>query len=70
MPCGLWAQLEQRAHHQVNPTWAAQVSTLKRGHCNITQGNYRKIRNGFARVITYGDIKNNLPRNLKVSPVA
>eukprot|EP00957_Ditylum_brightwellii_P068500 5200260-Ditylum_brightwellii.AAC.1 len=24
-----------------------------------------KIRNGFARVVKYGDIKNNLPRNLK-----
>eukprot|EP00957_Ditylum_brightwellii_P042081 3187166-Ditylum_brightwellii.AAC.1 len=29
-----------------------------------------KIRNGFARVVKYGDIKNNLPHNLKVSPVA
>eukprot|EP00957_Ditylum_brightwellii_P039153 2961187-Ditylum_brightwellii.AAC.1 len=29
-----------------------------------------KIRNGFAQVVNYGNIKNNLPRNIKVSPVA
>ena len=29
-----------------------------------------KVRNGFAKIIRYGDIKDRLPENLKISPVA
>ena len=29
-----------------------------------------KVRNGYARVVTWGDIKQNLPPKLKISPVA
>jgi hypothetical protein len=29
-----------------------------------------KIKNGFAKLIRFGDIKKNLPKNLKISPVA
>ena len=29
-----------------------------------------KVRNGFARVVKWGDIKDNVPPNLKISPVA
>eukprot|EP00957_Ditylum_brightwellii_P189051 14391578-Ditylum_brightwellii.AAC.1 len=36
----------------------------------LHEENTEKIRNGFARVVEYGNIKNNLTRNLKVSPVA
>eukprot|EP00957_Ditylum_brightwellii_P155179 11813091-Ditylum_brightwellii.AAC.1 len=28
-----------------------------------------KVANGFAKIIKYGDIKSNLPRKLKISPV-
>ncbi len=29
-----------------------------------------KVKNGYARVVRYGDIKRNLPKTLKISPVA
>jgi hypothetical protein len=29
-----------------------------------------KIKNNYARIVTYGDIKENLPKNLKISPMA
>jgi len=30
----------------------------------------KKEKNGYARVVTWGNIKNNMPVNLKISPVA
>ena len=28
-----------------------------------------KVKNGFAKIVRYGDIKDRLPENLKISPV-
>jgi hypothetical protein len=45
-------------------------STSKEAIRQLRKETEGKISNGYARVVRWGDIKNNIPKNLKISPVA
>ena len=49
------------------PHKSAQSKDATKALHNETES---KIQNGFAKIIKFGDIKNNIPTNLKISPVA
>ena len=36
----------------------------------LSKETVEKVKNGFAKIVRYGDIKDRLPENLKISPVA
>ena len=35
----------------------------------LSKETVEKVKNGFAKIVRYGDIKDRLPENLKISPV-
>ena len=45
-------------------------ATCKKATRQLRQETEDKIKHKYARVVCWGDIKNNIPKNLKLSPVA
>ena len=64
------------------PPWTKEhiIAAIKRGphisakqpraHAALREETANKVSQGFAKVVKWGDIKNNVPNNLKISPIA
>ena len=58
-------QLEQALTYGAHPSakWPEALTCL-------IEETIEKVNKGFARIVQWGQLKNNIPKNLKISPVA
>ena len=66
--CGKnWSQDRIEAAIQHGPHRSARTPQARQA---LRQEALEKVKQGFAKIVRYGDIKNNLPEQLKISPAA